>query len=348
MSLRGSSLIPSNPLLDLSMKHPLGRLFSRTLPVATFRPARPEPPGFRPQQPVARGPMTNTRWGLRVLFSILLATAAAAAAEPEGQPHVYKQVGATKLKLYVTKPPQWKADQARPAIVFFHGGGWTGGAPGQFSQHSQYLASRGMVAVQVQYRLLKGKKSPPDDCIRDAKSAMRWVRSHAQTLGIDPNRIASAGGSAGGHLAAFVGMADGLDDPQDDLSVSARSNAMVLFNPVYDNGPTGWGHARVGDQFRKYSPFHQASREDPPSIVFLGTQDALIPVATAQAFQAQLKQLGVRSELVLFAGKAHGFFNYGRGGGVDYYETVLATDRFLASLGWLAGEPTIARPDPSR
>ncbi|MFQ5732869.1 MAG: alpha/beta hydrolase, partial [Planctomycetaceae bacterium] len=119
------------------------------------------------------------------------------AAPPVGKPHVYKTVGNRKLTLYVTKPKDWKATDARPAIVFFHGGGWVAGKPGQFTEHSKYFASRGMVCVQVQYRLLKRKgNAPPTDCIRDAKSAMRWVLSRAKTLGIDPKRIASAGGSA--------------------------------------------------------------------------------------------------------------------------------------------------------
>ncbi len=95
--------------------------------------------------------------------------------------------------------------------------GWVGGAPGQFTEHSKYLATRGMVAIQVEYRLLDRKKRElPATCCADAKSAMRWVRGHANTLGIDPERIASAGGSAGGHLAAFVGMVEGGDDDDDD------------------------------------------------------------------------------------------------------------------------------------
>src|SRR5690606_34070823 len=110
-------------------------------------------------------------------------------------------------------------------------------------------------------------------------------RAHAEELGIDPDRIASAGGSAGGHLAAFVGMVDGMDDPQDDKSVSPKSNAMVLFNPVLNNGPGGFGFDRIGQRYREYSPAHNVSADDPPAIVFLGSEDGLIPVQQMEDFK---------------------------------------------------------------
>ncbi|MHB8898627.1 MAG: alpha/beta hydrolase [Thermoguttaceae bacterium] len=281
---------------------------------------------------------------LSPMFVFLTALAAAAAA-PEGEPHVYKKVDGRELKIYVVKPADWKAGQERPAIVFYHGGGWTGGTPSQFNEHSKYLASRGMVCFQVEYRLLKGKKNdPPTVCCQDAKSAMRWVRSRAKELGVDPNRIASGGGSAGGHLAAFVGMVEGTDDPSDDLKISAKSNAMVLFNPVFDNGPGGWGTARVGDRFREFSPVHNVSSDDPATIVFLGSADNLVPVKTAQDFEAAMKKAGVACQVMIFEGMPHGFFNYGRNGNKPYTETLQATDRFLTGLGWLGGEPTLKRP----
>jgi acetyl esterase len=170
------------------------------------------------------------------------------------------------------------------------------------------------------------------------------VRSRAGELGIDPTRIASGGGSAGGHLAAFVGMVEGMDDPQDDPSIPAKSNAMVLFNPVFDNGPDGWGHQRVGDRYREFSPFHNVSDDDPPAIVFLGSEDKLIPVKTAHDFQAAMEKAENRCEVMIFEGQGHGFFNHGRDKNRPYYETVLATDKFLASLGWLTGPPTLEKP----
>jgi acetyl esterase len=260
---------------------------------------------------------------------------------PEGTPYVYKKAGDRELKLYVMTP---KDGTSRPAIVFFHGGGWVGGTPSQFNHQSEYLVSRGMVAVQVEYRLLKRESTdPPLVCVQDAKSAMRWVRAHAGELGIDPNRIASGGGSAGGPLAGFVGMVDGLDDPVDDLSVSARSNAMVLFNPVFDNGPGGWGHQRVGDRYREFSPFHNVTAKAPPAIVFVGSQDKLIPAKTVLDFKAAMQKAGVRCEAFVYDGQEHGFFNYKPDPDSYYLRTLRAADEFLASLGWLKGPPTLGR-----
>ena len=281
----------------------------------------------------------------RILISSLFLSSALSAAEPIT--HIYKKAGDRELKLTVVNPPDWKASDQRPAMVFFHGGGWTGGAPTQFDKHSAYLATRGMVCIQVEYRLIaKGDKGPPVNCIADAKSAMRWVRGHAAELGIDPNRIGAGGGSAGGHLAAFVGMVEGLDDPADDLTVSPKANALALFNPVFDNGPDqGWGTARVGDRFKEFSPAHNISADDPPAIIFLGTQDKLIPVSVVERFKANMAKAGVRCEAVFYEGQGHGFFNPGRGGKDQFYfETLLATDKFLGSLGWLNGAPTLQKP----
>jgi len=264
-----------------------------------------------------------------------IVTAAPKSAGPVGEPCVYKKVGDRELRLFVVKPEGWQATDRRPAMVFFHGGGWVGGPPAQFNDQAAYLASRGMVCAQVEYRLLdKNGKEPPLACVQDAKSAMRWVRSHAGELGIDPRRIGAGGGSAGGHLAAFVGMVDGQDDPQDDLSVSPKADAMVLFNPVFDNGPDdGWGQIRVGDRYKDFSPAHNISPDDPPAIVFLGTQDKLIAVRVVERFQAGMKAAGVRCEAVFYPEQGHGFFNQEPWKA----KTLAEADKFLVSLGWLQG-----------
>ena len=255
---------------------------------------------------------------------------------------VYKKAGDRELHLSIEKPSAWKPADQRPAIVFFFGGGWVGGKPTQFQDQSEYLATRGMVGIRVEYRVIPaGDKGPPVVCCNDAKSAMRWVRAHAAELGVDPQRIAAAGGSAGGHLAAFSSMVDGVDDPADDLKISPKANALVLFNPVFDNGPDGgWGTARVGARYKEFSPAHNITSAAPPTVVFLGGKDDLISVAVLERFKNNMTKAGVRCDTHVYAGQLHGFFNQ------DPYKTttLIETDKFLASLGWLTGAPTLTIP----
>ena len=111
-------------------------------------------------------------------------------------------------------------------------------------------------------------------------------------------RVSSAWRSA---VAAATATLPGLDDEQDDLSVSCKPDALVLFNPVFDNGPGGYGFDRVGEErYREISPLHNISAETPPAIVFLGTEDKLIPVATAEKFKAEMEAAGRRCDLYLY------------------------------------------------
>ena len=260
----------------------------------------------------------------------------------------YKEASGSKLRLYLFKPEGHQAGDKRPAIVFFFGGSWNGGTPKQFEPHARYLASRGMVAIVADYRVKSRQKTSPFECVKDGKSAVRWLRKNAGRLGIDPSRLAAGGGSAGGHVAAATGTVPGLEEDGEDTSVSSLPNALVLFNPVFDNGPTGYGHSRVKDRFREISPIHNLSKKTPPTIVFLGTKDKLVPVATAQRYKELMEKSGGRCDLHLYKDQPHGFFNGpDRGGSFNpyYLKTVTAMDKFLASLGYLKGEPTIRRPD---
>ena len=188
---------------------------------------------------------------------------------------VYKVASGDKLWIYRFDPPQ-NIDTAKPAVVFFFGGGWNGGGVQQFEQHARYLASRGIVSFVADYRVKSRQNTQPDACVADGKSAIRWVRQNATRLGIDPSRIAAGGGSAGGHVAATTGICDELDDPKDEGSeISSKADALLLFNPVYDNGPKGYGHNRVAKWFPAISPAHNISKDDPPAIVFLGSSDFL-------------------------------------------------------------------------
>ena len=109
-----------------------------------------------------------------------------------------KNINKTRLKLHIFNPDDHKSSDKRPAIVFFFGGGWSGGSPSQFYPHAEYLASRGMVAIAAEYRVKSRNNTRPKHSLIDAKSAVRWIRQNADKLGINADKIAAGGGSAGG------------------------------------------------------------------------------------------------------------------------------------------------------
>jgi acetyl esterase/lipase len=251
---------------------------------------------------------------------------------------VYKTVGDTQLKLYIFQPAGNKAGNKTPAIVFYFGGGWVNGAPEQFHRQCLYFSSRGMVAIAADYRVRSRNNTTPLDAVRDAKSSIRWVRQNANRLGIDPSRIAASGGSAGGHLAAAAGIVDGLDEPDEDLSVSSRPNALVLYNPVVITAPVagttlkGFGINRGSPaDMAAISPYHHIEKGEPPTIVFHGRADTTVPFPDAEAFVAKMVEMGNQCRLVAFDGAGHGFFNK-----PEFYSGVVAqTDQFLVSIGYL-------------
>ncbi len=249
------------------------------------------------------------------------------------KPHVYKTTPQAELRLWVKVPKAHSGaeGQERPAIVFFYGGGWKGGTIRHFEKQGTHLAERGMVAILADYRQEQRYGGTPFDCVEDAKSAMRWVRGQAGKLGIDPDRLAAGGGSAGGHLAVATATLRAFDAETDDLSVSPVPNALVLFNPVYDNGPEGYGFERVKERWKEFSPMHNLRQGLPPMIVFLGDQDALIPVSTAKRFDELVEEAGGRCETHIYEGRPHGFFNRGE----DFDDTLAKADAFLTELGYL-------------
>jgi len=110
----------------------------------------------------------------------------------------YKTIDEITLNLHIFNPAAHEPTDKRPGIVFFFGGGSNNGSPSQFYPHCQYLASRGLVAMSAEYRVKSRNGTTPRECVKDANSAIRWIRQHAQELGIDPHRVVAGCGSAGG------------------------------------------------------------------------------------------------------------------------------------------------------
>lgn len=259
---------------------------------------------------------------------------------------LYKVIEGDSLYLHVFEP-ETKSKRKTAAIVSFFGGGWTGGNPNQFYQQSQYLASRGMLAISVEYRVQKTHGTSPFDAVEDAKSAIRWVREHAKELRVKKNKIVAAGGSAGGHLALCTALIEGLDNPSENNTISSVPNAVVGYNPVFDTTEKGYGVKKVKGRETEISPCHQVKKNMPPMLLFHGKEDTTVPFENAYRFNALMNEAGNTCELIAVDGVGHGFFNgsfFRPKGGDKYFNlSMYKTDVFLETLGYLKGEPTISK-----
>jgi acetyl esterase len=252
----------------------------------------------------------------------------------------YKTVEGRKLYIHMDYPPDWQSTDRRPVIVFFFGGGWSVGTVRHFEKQAQYFASRGLVAARADYRVRTRDHVAPDKCVEDARSAVRWLRENADRLGIDPQRLIAAGGSAGGHLAACTAIPNSVDTPTDDLRISTVPQAMILFNPVVD-----FFHEQLITRIdgnrelaHKISPTFHLDKRSPPALLLFGTADPL--KAQGDEYRRKAAALGVRVDEYAQEGLGHAFFNNS-----PWMEhTLIAADRFLASLGYIEGEPTVREP----
>jgi len=253
----------------------------------------------------------------------------------------YKHTDALRLEFFMFYPEDFKQGDTRPAVLFFFGGGWKGGHANQFYPQSAYLKSRGIIAICANYRTEKDG-ALPYTCVQDAKSAVRFIRENAKAIGVNPNKLAVGGGSAGGHLAAATATIKKFDSEEDNLSFSAVPNALVLFNPVYDNGPNGYGYERVQGYYKDFSPIDNLQGKLPPTIVFMGDNDKHTPVATTVLYEKRMKANGNRCETYIYENQKHGFFNLHNTKESTYFiDTVEKMDAFLVSLGYLSGPSTV-------
>lgn len=223
---------------------------------------------------------------------------------PEGRPE--------RLDLYVQYARDFKV--RRPGVLFIHGGGFTGGDKAEYrsASVSADLARAGYVVVSCNYVLgPKTKEGVWPRNIADCRDAVRWVRSHAKALGVNPDKIAIAGGSAGGYLALMVGLSDDKTGPGGDpqAAVSAKVSAVVDFYGVVNFSKHGKGDVpgAAAAQQAAYLPENQCDPKDPPVLILHGTADTTVDIQQSKDIAAALAKAKVDHELIIVAGAPHTF-----------------------------------------
>lgn len=270
------------------------------------------------------------------------------------QSMVYQQNVDTVLKIYYRKPEGNPG--LKPAILFIHGGAWTGGSASTFFPYINYFALRGMVGISIDYRLIAKETDDIMNCIADSREAIRFVKLHAKELGVDTNQIVLSGESAGGHLAACMLM---LEPARKHKPVNAK--ALVLFNPVLNlatptfikyldaallkkkniNADSLMNQDSLVAKAKAISPLYLSADALPRTLLINGTEDKITPVNFVELFTEKLNKKG-NCLTVLLPNTSHAF-------AVPHYKapeettvySLIVTDNFLREGRYIIGKPQI-------
>jgi len=229
---------------------------------------------------------------------------------------VYKKIGVRELKLDVYRHK--KSTSPAATLIFIHGGAWKSGDKRDYLVYLLPFAEKGYVTVSVAYRFSKEAVFPA--AVEDVKCALRWLKTHATEYGMDVHRFALIGGSAGGHLAMMAGYTsdvrafteecevDSLDDrvqaivdiygPSDLTTAFAQQNAVVIKF-------IGQTYAQAPELYRRASPLYWLDSGDPPTLIFHGTLDEVVPVSQSDSLAARLQRLGVAMDYHRLKGWPH-------------------------------------------
>jgi acetyl esterase/lipase len=229
---------------------------------------------------------------------------------------VYAEAGGVPLRFDHYRPVQ--ATGATPAVVFVHGGGWMRGDPSQAAGNALHFARAGIATVSISYRLAPASRFPAP--LDDVRHGLRWVRAHAGELGIDPERLALLGVSAGAHLAVLAHLAHDIADLAPDLPGPLREVSESVRCVIAHYGPYDIGRRRsdmvdalMGERVedaewtRRASPLAHAARATAPILLIHGTADQLVSWRESERMHAALQEAGKASELLLLDGAPHAF-----------------------------------------
>ncbi|HKQ57182.1 MAG TPA: alpha/beta hydrolase [Candidatus Eisenbacteria bacterium] len=243
---------------------------------------------------------------MKLLLGAIVLSLFVPAPQGEAQPadprpsrtYVYREAGGESLHAYVFLPPGHGRAARSPAILLFHGGGWSAGSPEWTFPTASRFADSGLVAISIQYRLSNGDVTPID-ALDDACAAFEWTRGHAAELGLS-GRIAGYGVSAGGHLVtatATVGCPGKGRGP----------DALLLWSPALDLVNDGWFTSKLRGRATaaELSPARHVGSSTPPTSIVHGERDNLTPVTAVRSYCAALAKLGRPCDLHVYPGLGH-------------------------------------------
>jgi acetyl esterase/lipase len=240
---------------------------------------------------------------------------------------VYARVGGTPLRLDLYTPSG--APSGLPTLLYLHGGAWTvGDKSAAVSERLMPIVANGFAVASANYRLVPSVRYPSP--VHDVKAAVRWLRANAAEYGLDPDRIAIGGVSAGGHLASLTALTAGdaqlEGDVGDHLGVSSAVSAVVAYCPTSDFLLSGGRNAleiqilpppdtasllgleQIDDDpelARSASPRYRVHADAPPHLILHGDRDAAVNHEQSRVLHEALSTVGAQSMYVLIAGAGH-------------------------------------------
>ena len=245
--------------------------------------------------------------------------------------YTYKIEDNIELSAHCFMPEGHDINVLKPTIIFLHGGLWDVSIVAQFAAHCMHFASRGMVAIAVEYRVSSIHNSTAEDSLEDAQAAMLWAKHNHNTMGIDPEQIIMAGAASGAHMALSMAM---IPDIMVKEPYSARPMAVIGISPLVDTTKKGIESERFRDPLRaaKNSPSKNIKKKIVPTLLFHGKSDTIVPYEQVSKFAKAMKRKKNNCELIDYEAVNHSFFNFNVS--PKHFEITLnSMDAFVVELG---------------
>jgi acetyl esterase len=252
---------------------------------------------------------------------------------------VYKTIQGKQLSVDIFYTDQTLQNNDNPAIVFFHGGGWVFGSPSEFHQACKRFAKKGFITFSFEYRLsiqedgtYPHPEITPVESVKDARSAMRWLKENADDLKIDHEKIIASGQSAGGQLALSTSLIEDINESSDNLNIDPSPVALLLYSSNV-NTMEAWVDRLMGERRNEIwsiSPHHNLKPGMPPVIEFHGKEDPMVPFWIVEYFMSKTIEMGNHFESVSFEGRKH-YLDEGNEKYATYFDEAIMerTDQFL-------------------